>query len=398
MPITLVQITDPHIPDIEGVFFNTIQPILFLKRILQHINYTIEHLDAVVFTGDITHDGTELACKHLTTMLKNIDCPIYITLGNHDSPQIIQQYLTNAQISMPDRVELSNWQLLFVNSSVENQVPGKVSASHLQQMTEKLQYHHKPTIIFTHHPPINVNSAWIDQLGMLNGDVFLHCLSTHKNVKCVAFGHIHQQWQSQFKHIRLLGTPSSAAQFKPASKEFEIDKIDPGYRVFHLHDCGQFESHVVRVCMQLEKIVSGGQTGVDRGALDAAIQLAIPHGGWCPKGRKALDGKIKETYQLAETDSTDYSQRTEWNIRDSDATLILSWGQLSGGTALTCQLAKKMNKPLLIIDLCQPILKYKFTDWIKLHHIRLLNIAGPRQNSTTNIYDKALQTVLDLLT
>jgi len=87
-------------------------------------------------------------------------------------------------------------------------------------------------------------------------------------------------------------------------------------------------------------IISGGQTGVDRGALDAAARLGIAHGGWCPRGRRAEDGEIPERYRLRETPSRRYAQRTAWNVRDSDATLVLIEGDLAGGTALTVRLAR----------------------------------------------------------
>lgn len=89
------------------------------------------------------------------------------------------------------------------------------------------------------------------------------------------------------------------------------------------------------------KIISGGQTGVDRAALDAALQLGIPCGGWCPKGRKAKDGPIPDRYPLKETESGSYPVRTEMNVRDSDGTLILTWGRPTGGTALTVRLARR---------------------------------------------------------
>ena len=93
------------------------------------------------------------------------------------------------------------------------------------------------------------------------------------------------------------------------------------------------------------KIISGGQTGVDRGALDAAIALGVPHGGWCPHGRLAEDGIIPARYQLRQTDSPEYHVRTEKNVQDSDATLILYRGEMKGGTKLTWQLAERHAKP-----------------------------------------------------
>src|SRR5437868_610576 len=110
----------------------------------------------------------------------------------------------------------------------------------------------------------------------------------------------------------------------------------------------------------IRKIISGGQTGVDRAALDVALELGIACGGWCPKGRLAEDGPIPERYPLKETNLPVYPQRTEWNVRDSDGTLVLTLGSPAkngelapegSGTALTIELARRQKKPCLVVDL-----------------------------------------------
>ena len=131
----------------------------------------------------------------------------------------------------------------------------------------------------------------------------------------------------------------------------------------------------------IEKIVSGGQTGADRAALDCAIAHGLPHGGWCPKGRKAEDGSIAWRYQLKETPSSDYPQRTEWNVRDSDGTVIFSFGAtLTGGPKKTAEFAKKHRRPWLHLSAKlhgdkAPEVLMKF---IQEHQIKILNVAGPR--------------------
>src|SRR5437588_11049303 len=104
----------------------------------------------------------------------------------------------------------------------------------------------------------------------------------------------------------------------------------------------------------LQRIISGGQTGVDRAALDVALELGIPCGGWCPRGRRAEDGPIPEKYPLKETSTKEYPQRTEQNVCDADGTLILTRGQPDRGTALTAKLANRHRKPLYVVDLAQP--------------------------------------------
>jgi len=143
----------------------------------------------------------------------------------------------------------------------------------------------------------------------------------------------------------------------------------------------------------LEKIVSGGQTGVDRAALDAALAAKFEAGGWCPHGRRAEDGRIPRSYPLDETPSERYRERTEWNVRDSDGTLILARGGVSGGTALTAQLAQVMGQPCRIVRLDRPgslTGEPKTTlAWIAEHGIVALNVAGPRESQRPGIYEEA---------
>jgi hypothetical protein len=136
------------------------------------------------------------------------------------------------------------------------------------------------------------------------------------------------------------------------------------------------------------KIVSGGQTGADRGALDAATQLGLAHGGWCPRGRKAEDGVIPERYELCEHASTSYAARTDANVRDADATLLVTRGDPTGGSALTAARAAARAKPLLHLDLDATALADAadaLRRWISEHQVRTLNVAGPRESNCPGI-------------
>jgi hypothetical protein len=133
------------------------------------------------------------------------------------------------------------------------------------------------------------------------------------------------------------------------------------------------------------RVVSGGQTGVDRAALDAALALDLPIGGWCPSGRRAEDGHVPERYPLRESPSAEYSERTEWNVRDSDATLILHRGRITGGTRLTAELARRLGKPLLTRDLLEPIDVRAIADWLVANHVLVINCAGPRESGAPGI-------------
>lgn len=138
-------------------------------------------------------------------------------------------------------------------------------------------------------------------------------------------------------------------------------------------------------------IVSGGQTGVDRAALDAALARGWACGGWCPRGRRAEDGPIPERYPLRETDTEDYPRRTERNVLDSDGTLILTRGRPDGGTGLTRKLARRHEKPCKVVDFEKHPSPKKAAEWVLRHGLGVLNVAGPRESNQPGIHEQALR-------
>ena len=131
----------------------------------------------------------------------------------------------------------------------------------------------------------------------------------------------------------------------------------------------------------VKKIVSGGQTGADQAAIDAAIKLGIAHGGWISKGRKTENGPLPERYQLQAMDTDSYAKRTEQNVIDSDGTLIISHSNLTGGSDYTRRMAVRHNRPWIHIYLEQTIAfqaAENIRSWILEHHIETLNVAGPK--------------------
>lgn len=162
--------------------------------------------------------------------------------------------------------------------------------------------------------------------------------------------------------------------------------------------------------LRLEKVVSGGQTGVDRAGLDAALDAGVPIGGWCPHGRRSENGRIPEKYPLTQTTARSYAVRTEWNVRDSDGTLVIVLNEISSGTRLTLNQARNQQKPVMAVHLCPATGPNLFTDenslneqidsvveWLAAHRIRVLNIAGPRGSSHKDVYPESKRFVEQLL-
>jgi hypothetical protein len=153
----------------------------------------------------------------------------------------------------------------------------------------------------------------------------------------------------------------------------------------------------------IERIVSGGQTGADRGGLDAARELGIPFGGWAPKDWRAEDGAIPEVYRASMqlTQSLGYTLRTMMNVNDSDGTLIvtLCGGDLTGGSLTTWRLCDRLGRPRLHLMLSEPLpqLSGVLVDWLGRHRIRVLNVAGPRESKEPGIQEAARRVLAHIL-
>lgn len=143
--------------------------------------------------------------------------------------------------------------------------------------------------------------------------------------------------------------------------------------------------------MKIVKIISGGQTGADRGGLDAAIESGVEHGGWCPKGRYSEDGVVPEKYNLKETSSSGYLTRTKLNVSISSATIVFTFGAARTGSLKTIDFAKSLNKPYFHVNLFQAnneSVAEKIHNWLKKtfdHQDIILNIAGSRESTRDGI-------------
>lgn len=152
--------------------------------------------------------------------------------------------------------------------------------------------------------------------------------------------------------------------------------------------------------MRLKKIISGGQTGADQGALDGARSCGFPYGGAIPAGRKTEAGTLPEKYCMVELSSHHYPDRTVKNVVDADGTLIVSSGSLSGGSLLTSKVARDRKKQCMHIDFDReefPSAVKKVIAWVSRNNIEILNVAGPRASSDSGIYDLTRRLITDLL-
>ena len=248
MALRVIQISDPHLyANKDAVLYgmNTYQSLL---DVISSIQSSERELDFVVVTGDLVHDETKAGYQRLVTCLERFNLPCYVIPGNHDDPNIMRSEFSEGLVKWESRVCTKHWQCLFLNSHVAGEVAGVVDEQEYQQLESYLANNVMPTVIFIHHPPLAVGSAWLDNIALKNSDGLLSIVSKYSHIKIVANGHIHQSFEYvDDNDVHFYGTPSTCMQFKPHCKSFELDNAMPGWRVFEFHQDGSFQSHIERL-------------------------------------------------------------------------------------------------------------------------------------------------------
>lgn len=202
--------------------------------------------DLIMVTGDLAQDGTEEAYRCLQDRLSDYHCPKYWFAGNHDHRPSMQEAVGQGS-ELTKVVRIGRWQIIMLDSLVPGSVFGRLQQSELdvleQALKERPDLH---TLVSLHHHPIDINSAWLDGIGLHNRDEFWQIIDRASNVKVVLWGHIHQDVDAKRGDVRLLASPSTCIQFKPGSDDFAIDNVAPGYRKLCLSADGELTTEVVR--------------------------------------------------------------------------------------------------------------------------------------------------------
>ncbi len=398
-PVRLVQLTDPHLGEHEGERLRGFDADRHWRAALEHAAGALAEADGVLVTGDLVNDAGDGAYARIRRLEAFTAAPVRVIPGNHDDAERMQALFAEGQTRMAPELKLGDWAIFLLDSAIPGRTEGRIDSAELARLEELARLSRQPhRLVVLHHHPVALGSAWLDALGLENGEALFAALQGDSGVRGVLWGHTHQASDMHYGPIRLLGTPATSAQFARGSERFALDRRLPGYRLLALHPDGAIETSVRRFHPWVRTLVSGGQTGVDRAALEVAEALGIEHGGWCPAGRRAEDGRIPDRFRLVETERADYRQRTRRNVEDSDATLILARGELRGGTRLTARIAEAVGRPLLSLDLDGPVARERFEAWLETHAVRRLNVAGPRESGEPGIQADAAACLTGLLT
>lgn len=246
-PLRFIQITDTHLVKAEDGHLLGLKTQYSLECVLNSVREENSHFDFFVVSGDISQDGSIESYQRLHESLSLFDVPSFWFAGNHDDPKNMHAVCEGTE-HLKSIIRTKDWQLVLLDSQVEGSVFGNLGDDQLelleQALTERPDLH---TLISLHHHPIPMESNWVDKIGVKNGEKLMEIARRHNNVKCILWGHVHQDSDRMVDGIRMLSTPSTCVQFTPKSADFDIDMVAPGYRRLQLNSDGSIETEVSRV-------------------------------------------------------------------------------------------------------------------------------------------------------
>ncbi|HTF95519.1 MAG TPA: 3',5'-cyclic-AMP phosphodiesterase [Cellvibrio sp.] len=244
----LIQITDCHLGPKKSESLLGLDTDESLEDVLQLIQEAEPSFDHLLCTGDVASAGHIDCYKRYEQIVRRyFSQPLSWLAGNHDDAEIMES--SQDALAIQGRlVDLGNWLIVLLDSSVPGHVYGQLAASELDYLEHILETHpDKHIIVSMHHQPVPVGCEWLDEYVIRNADALFKLIDAFSNIKIITWGHVHQEFHSSRKGIELFATPSTCVQFKPNCKAFTVDRLMPGYRWFELNNNGSFSTGIARV-------------------------------------------------------------------------------------------------------------------------------------------------------
>ena len=249
--IKITQITDTHLygkPTGTLLKMNTSET---LGHVLELMMANENGIDLVLATGDIAQDASDEAYANFLEIIASLKSPFRWIPGNHDNA-VVMDRLAEGTGASEKTAQLNNWLIILLDTSILGQVHGKLAKTEINFLTSVLRAAERDDtiehcLITMHHNPVPGNSAWMKDIGLENGEKFFEAIKISKKVRCVLYGHIHQELDFEHGGIRCFCTPSTCIQFKPKVTNFSLDMVNPGYRSLQLFADGSIKSEVRRV-------------------------------------------------------------------------------------------------------------------------------------------------------
>ena len=246
-PLLLVQLTDSHLfAEADGHLLG-MDTADSLRRVVELVRAEQPHIDLLLASGDLSQDGSLESYQRFAELTAPLDAPARWFAGNHDESLVMQLVCTGTPY-LQMVTDLGNWRLIALDSSIPGAVPGQLDAEQLEQLDAALAGAGERHVLLSfHHHPVAVGCRWLDPIGLRNPDALFAIVDRYPNLRCILWGHVHQEVDLQRNGVRLLASPSTCVQFAPGSEEFQVSSEAPGYRWLRLHDDGALETGVSRV-------------------------------------------------------------------------------------------------------------------------------------------------------
>jgi Icc protein len=244
--LRVIQLSDCHVSADPGARYRGADPRATLDSVLALAGSW--RPDLLLATGDLSEDASPAAYRHLAQRMGRLGVPVLSLPGNHDLAAEQCRWFPACPVNEPWVHEAGDWQVVLLNSSVENQVPGRLSTQMLDGLHAVLNKSPgKPRLVLLHHQPILVDSPWIDRYPLLQSERLWRVLDQSKDVRIVAWGHIHHVHESRRRSVCLLGAPSTVSNSLPGQSTFTTDSAGPACRWFQLSRGGDFSTGILRL-------------------------------------------------------------------------------------------------------------------------------------------------------
>jgi len=218
-----------------------------LRRVVERVRFEQRRIDLILASGDLSQDGSPESYRRFAELTAPLDAPARWFAGNHDDAQAMRQACAGTE-RLEVVTDLGHWRLIALDSSIPGAVPGQLDAAQLELLEQALsEAGARHVLLSFHHHPLPVGSAWLDPIGLRNAEALFAVLDRYPNLRCILWGHVHQEIDVQRNGVRLLASPSTCVQFAPGSEEFQVSSEAPGYRWLRLHADGTLDTGVSRV-------------------------------------------------------------------------------------------------------------------------------------------------------
>ena len=245
-PVRILQVTDPHLfADAAGKLRGTVT-YDSLRSVLADVERRAWPADLIALTGDLIQDDSREAYGHIRELFSPLGLPVHCVPGNHDVRPLMREALAGEPFRYCETHRQDDWLIIGIDSCVDGDAGGVIADEELERLAETIDASDARHIaVCLHHPPRPMQSRWLDGVGLKNADAFLETVAASGRVRTIVFGHVHQVFDETFRGMRILGTPSTCAQFKPRVDDFETDDNPPAYRRILLNPDGTTDTELI---------------------------------------------------------------------------------------------------------------------------------------------------------